>query len=127
MGFRGRSTESSGLTLIESLVALGLLALVSAGFFGAYMVGVDAGRHAQQLATMAVLGQARLETIRSDPLQAVERSPAPISGVPGVVEKIEVHSVSSDVAQVTVTLLWDWRGQQRQTVLTTLVLQPSAE
>ena len=129
VGLPGKSTGSSGLTLIESLVALGLLALVVAGAFGAYMVGVDAGRRAQQLAVMAALGQARLEVIRSDPLQTVEGAggPAPLSGVHGVVEQIEVHSVSSDVNQVTVTLLWNWRGQQRQTVLTTLVRQPSAK
>ncbi len=125
----GKSTGPLGLTLIESLVALGLLALVAAGFFGAYVVGLGAGKHARQLAVMAALGQARLEIIRSDPLRIVERSgaPAPLRDVPGVIERIEVHPVSSDVNQVTVTLLWHWRGRPRQTVLTTLVRQPSAK
>lgn len=83
-----RFTKYPGLTLIETLVALGLLALVAAGFLGAYTVGADEGRYAQQLAAMAALGQACLGTIRSDPFRMVEMSGAhsPLSGVPGVME-----------------------------------------
>lgn len=121
--------RSSSLTLFESLVALGLLALAATGFFGAYRVGIDAGTYAQQLAVVTAWSQARLETIRSDPLQIVEVSgaPVPLSGLPKVTERIEVRAESSDVNQLTITLFWDWRGRPHQTVLTTLVRQPSGK
>lgn len=125
----GKLTGPSGLTLTESLVTLGLLALVAAGFFGAYRVGVDAGKYAQRLAVVTALGQARLETIRSDPLRIVEISgaPVPLGGFPGVIWWVEVRPVSSDFNQVTIILLWNWRGRSRQTVLTTLVHQTSGK
>jgi len=114
----------SGLTLIELIVVLGLLAILATGLFGFYVSGILASQHAQRLAAATGQAQARLEELRSNPvvLQGGEVPPETDSvGGRGYREKTEITPISADLSQVTVTIFWTWRGRERQTSLTTLL------
>lgn len=118
-----------GFSLIELIVTLGLLVVVAAGVFGFYVNGIRAGQHAQGLAVANALAQARMETLKSELLPPV----LPVGGepgattMPGYTERVEAAEVARGFRQFSVTIFWTWRGQGRQTTLTTIIPEPEAQ
>ena len=117
-----------GFTLIELVVTLGLLALLAAAIFGFYVNGIRASQHAQGLAVATGLAQAREEMLKSGPPDEAIRAETEVrtTNIPGYLEKLEVIEVAPGLRQITVTIIWTWRGQPRQTTLTTIVMEPEA-
>jgi Tfp pilus assembly protein PilV len=111
----------AGVSLIELIVTLGLLAIVALGTFGFYVNGIRAGQHAEGLATATSLAQARLEDFRSSLLLGDIGEAQLLSGYS---ESVEVRQVVSGLQQVTVTISWSWRGEKRETTLNVLVMDP---
>ncbi|MGH2454433.1 MAG: hypothetical protein ACRDF5_11880 [bacterium] len=115
-------------SLIELIVTLGLLVIIAAGVFGFYVNGIRAGQHAQGLAVASALAQARIEMLKSEPLPYVlpGGSEPGAARIPGYTEGVEVSELSRGLRQFDVTVFWTWRGQARQTTLTTIVAEPEA-
>ena len=118
-----------GLTLIEVLVTLSLLAIAAAGLFGFYATGIMAGQHARALAVATGLAQARLEQLKADP-PAITSNGQPMdtrpAGLPGYSWATETARVAPGLSQVTVIVTWTQRGRLREATLTTLVRTPKA-
>ncbi len=117
-----------GVSLIELIVTLGLLVVVAVGVFGLYVNGIRAGLHAQGLAASSALAQARIETLKSELLPHVLPGGAEpgATRISGYTESVEASEPSRGLRQLGVTVFWTWRGQGRQTTLTTIVAEPKA-
>jgi len=117
-----------GFSLIELIVTLGLLVVVAVGIFGLYVNGIRAGLHAQGLAVASGLAQARIETLKSELLPHVlpGGTEPGATRTPGYPERVEADEVGRGLRQFSVIISWTWRGQRRETTLTTIVAEPEA-
>jgi prepilin-type N-terminal cleavage/methylation domain-containing protein len=119
---------SRGATLIELIVAMSLFAIVAAGVFGLYAIGVSGNQHAADLAGAAELAQARLEQLISNPFDPGLAGNA--GGDPvGALEyrwTAAVGAVAPGIGQGTVTVAWTRGGRHHEVTLTTVVRMPEA-
>jgi len=115
-----------GFSLIELIVTLGLLIIVAVGVFGFYVNGIRAAQYAEGLVVASALAQARIEALKSERLPTV----FPLGAEPGATEiagyteKVEASELGRGLRQFDVTIFWAWRGQARQTTLTTILAGP---
>lgn len=121
---------SRGVTLIELMVTLSLLAVVGTGVFGLYTTATLASRHAQDVAVATGLAQARMEQVKTNPSAFTATGDSQVThptDVPGYRWATEATTaVAPGLNQVTVTVFWVQRGRQRHVTLTTLVRTPKA-
>lgn len=126
-GPKDAAMNSRGTTLLELVVAAGLLAIAAIGLFRLYAVGIAAGQHAERLAIAVALAQARMEEVASNPtiLTAWEATneTIPVAGYRVTSERVEE---AGDLQRATATVRWVWRGQPRQTSVTTIMLDPTS-
>ncbi len=117
-----------GFSLIELIVTLGLLAILVVGVFGLYVNGIRAGLHAQGLAASSALAQARVEMLKSElfPPDLLFGPKPGTTRLSAYTEKVEASELGQGLRRVDVTIFWTWRGQGRQTTLTTIVAEPKA-
>jgi prepilin-type N-terminal cleavage/methylation domain-containing protein len=119
---------SRGATLIELIVAMTLLAIVAAGVFGLYAVGVFANQHAADLAGAAELAQARLEQLITNPFdpQIAGNAGGDLAGALEYRWNAGVATVAPGLGQGTVTVAWTRGGRHYEVTLTTLVRMTEA-
>lgn len=119
-----RLRNLSGLTLVEVVVALALLAMTAAALFGLYTTGLLAGGMGKRMAGAVALAQQRLEASRS-PCVLSDDGPAAIDpAFPDYRWERRVTEVLPGLREVTATVYWQERGQERSVTLTTLVPDP---
>ncbi len=120
-----------GFSLIEIVVALGLLATGLIGVVRLFPVGLRASKRSEVISKAALLAQQQLEELKLRGYAALAADPpdAPLSGSAGTYQwAVAVASVDAvglptpnDLRAVTVTVQWPEGKQTRSTVVTTYV------
>jgi type II secretory pathway pseudopilin PulG len=117
------SIRDRGSLLIEHLVAMALLSLLVVSVFSMLSTGSWAAHRAKETRLAGTLAAQKLEelTARCDDTTDVSRQPLDPVRFPGYQWLADVTQVAPSLRQVTVTVSWPARGQERSVSLTTLV------
>ncbi len=127
-----RRLDSKGLTLLEVVVALGILGLMTAGILGLMVAGLWAVTDARYHTAAVLTAEGRLEQIRAAGLRALGEGSGcgpwePVAD-PEVPEAAGLEartcvdpSVAYNLGRVTVEVRWHLRGIGRTTRLITLI------
>ena len=118
------SGDCFGLTIIEILVAMAILSIAAAAIFGLYATGFLAGGMARRMNGAVGLAQQRLEASRSPCTLGDEGPEGSDSAFPGYQWQTKFTEVRPGLREVTATVTWQERGQDRSLSLTTLVPDP---
>ncbi len=116
--------NTSGLTLIEVLVAMAILSISAAAIFGLYSTGFLAGGMARRMSGAVALAQQRIESSRSPCVIGDEGPEATDPAFPGYRWQTQTTEVQPGLHEVTSTVTWQERGKDRSLTLTTLVSDP---
>lgn len=119
-----RHKNTSGVTLVEVLVALAILSIAAAAIFGLYSTGLLAGGMARRMSGAVALAQQRLEASRSPCVLGDEGPEATDPAFPGYRWQTKVTEVRPGQREVTATVTWQERGQDKSLSLTTLAPDP---
>ena len=128
---REASGRASGFSLIEMVVAMGLLAMGLIGVIRLFPVGLRASKRSEVVSKATFLAQQRLEELKLAGYAALAADPptVPLSGASdkyrwaATVEPVEAAGLptTNDLRAVTVTVQWPEGGQMRSTAVTTYV------
>ena len=120
-----------GFSLIEMVVAMGLLAMGLIGVIRLFPVGLRASKRSEVVSKGTFLAQQRLEELKLAGYAALSATPptVPLSGSSGqyqwaaTVEPVDAAGLptTNDVRAVTVTVQWPESGQTRSTAVMTYV------
>ena len=129
---RKASGRAAGFSLIEIVVALGLLAMGLIGVIRLFPVGLRASKRSEGLSKATFLAQQRLEELRLAGYAALSADPpaVPLSGSLGSyqwtaqVEPVDAIGLptTNELRAVTVTVQWPEGGQTRSTAVITYVI-----
>ncbi|MGH2374682.1 MAG: prepilin-type N-terminal cleavage/methylation domain-containing protein [bacterium] len=123
-GLREQHRDACGLTLIEVLVAMAILSIAAAAIIGLYSTGFLAGAMARRMSGAVALAQQRLEASRSPCVLGDEGPESTDPAFPGYRWQTKTSEVRPGLREVTATVTWQERGQDRSLSLTTLVRDP---
>lgn len=84
---------AAGFTLVEVLVATGVMAIVMVGVLGLFMHGVDNNQQGRELTAVTNHARSHLETLMALPFNAPELT------VPNGADALEVRELYSETAQ----------------------------
>ncbi len=117
------SIRDRGSLLLEHLVAMALLSLMVVSVFSMLSTGSWAAQRAKETRLAGSLAAQKLEelTARCDDTTDISRQPFDPVRFPGYQWLADVTQVAPSLRQVTVTVSWPARGQERSVSLTTLV------
>ena len=123
--------RTRGFSLIEIVVALGLLATGLIGVIRLFPVGLRASKRSEVVSKAALLAQQQLEELKLKGYAALVADPpqVPLSGASGkyqwslVVASVDAPGLPTpnELRAVTITVQWPEGGQQRSTAVTTYV------
>ena len=126
-----RHSADRGFSLIEIVVAMGLLAVGLIGVIRLFPVGMRASSRSAVVSKAALLAWQRLEELKLRGYAAIAADPpdAPLEGSDGkyrwaiAVAPVEAAGLptENDVRAVTVTVRWPEGGQTRSTAVVTYV------
>jgi prepilin-type N-terminal cleavage/methylation domain-containing protein len=125
--------STAGLTLIEVLVAIVVLALTSMGMSATGMAVIDVNTFSQRMAIATTLAQDQLEALKTLPVTAPQltagahadsQNPLTATGGSGGsytrTWTVTPNTPAARLLTVTVTVQWTVRGTTRAVVLTTV-------
>ncbi len=112
------------MTLVEVLVAMAILSIAAAAIFGLYSTGFLAGGIARRMSGAVALAQQRLEASRSPCVLGDEGPEATDPAFPGYRWETRTTELRPGLREVTATVVWQERGQDRSLSLTTFVPDP---
>ena len=117
------SIQHRGSLLIEHLVAMALLGLLVVSVFSLLSTGSRAAQMAKEARIAGSLAAQKLEelTARCDRTTDVSPQPLDPARFSGYQWQADVTEVAPNLRQMTVTVKWVARGQERKVRLTTLV------
>ncbi len=120
-----------GATLIETLVALAILAFITIAVLGLYSTGHTAARLAQGLDQASLLAQRRLEQVKATaacnerPPTLLRQQVDPLN-FPGYEWEVKSEERAPGLHHVSVTVYWMHLGRERQVELVTYIRTRSA-
>jgi type II secretory pathway component PulJ len=120
------SIQDRGSLLIEHVVAMALLALLAVSVFSLLSTGSRAAQMAKEARLAGSLAAQKLEelTERCDGATDVSWRPLDLARFSEYQWHADVAQVAPNLRQMTVTVRWVARGQERRVSLTTLVRHP---
>ncbi len=121
---RGRTNftarREKGFTLIETLIAIAVLAVMLLTLISVFIYGYSAVARARQSALATVIAQEEMETIRALPFDQIAAlgstfSNAKLAGLLGGQGMLAVEAGAGvDIKKVSVSVLWTFRGVPRR-------------
>lgn len=119
----GAGVRNRGSVLLEHLVAVSLLGVLAVSIFALLGTGSLAAQLSRKLSVAGELAAGKIEqfTERCEGPAEVAREPLDPERFPGYQWQSVTEEVSPGLCQVTVTVWWPLRGQQRSFQLTTLI------
>lgn len=111
-----------GFTLLEILLTLVLFAAGVVGIMGLFGYTLDSSLDAEYTETAVVLAQARMEEVRNIAYVSIaNETKALVSGFTLFQRQVGVTEPLTDLKQVTVTVYWQFKGQEVNEQLVTYV------
>jgi prepilin-type N-terminal cleavage/methylation domain-containing protein len=135
MDYRALCTSQRGLSLVETMVALMVIAVGLAGVQRFFPQGLATGRHSLERTQAALLGKGKLEELRLQGFEALTAaqhltaSPEPfLDGqqqvrFPRFRWQAEVMRPAEDLVEVHLRVVWPWPQQTYQVGFATYVSQ----
>jgi type II secretory pathway pseudopilin PulG len=99
--------QQSGATLIEVLVALGILASAIVILITGLSTGSFAVRSADTLTTAGNLAAVQLESVKAQTYDAGGASYTPVAAPPGYTVSIATQVIATGLQQITVTVVFN--------------------
>ena len=117
------SFRDRGSLLLEHVVAMVLLSLLVVSVFSMLSTGSRAAQMAKETRLAGSLAAQKLEelTARTDDTTDISPQPLDPARFSGYQWQADVTQVAPSLRQVTVTVSWRARGQERKVSLTTIV------
>lgn len=120
-----------GFSLLELIIAIGVLAIGLVGVLQIFPVGLRASRHSGMITKAAFLAQNKMEEIKMQDFEEIaDFSPEiPLSGTDGdfdweiFIDEVELDGVESDenIRKVSITISWLERNRKRSKDFVTYV------
>lgn len=119
--------SESGVTLIEILIAVTILAIGLLGVAGLQVTAIKGNSHGNTISQATAIAEERLEIIRNMDYSEVTFDPNPFveNNVDGTIytrtTEVEDNTPLNDLKRVTVTVSWTAGNRNRQVQLRTIV------
>ena len=135
MDCRELCTSQRGLSLVETMVALMVIAVGLAGVQRFFPQGLATGRHSLERTQATLLGKGKLEELRLQGFEALTAAPyltaSPEPFLDGQQQvtfarfrwRAEVMRPAEDLVEVHLRVVWPWPQQTYQVDLATYVSQ----
>lgn len=123
--------RKNGFSLLELIIAIGVLAIGLVGVLQIFPVGLRASQHAGMVTKAAFLAQNKIEEVKMAGFDAVAELPPriPLAGAEGdfewaiTIDKLNLEGLknSDNIRKVTVTVTWTERSRTRSKEFVTYV------
>jgi type IV pilus assembly protein PilV len=122
-----RLKSESGVTLIEILIAVTILAIGLLGVAGLQVTAIKGNSHGNTISQATAIAEEQVEIIRNMDYSEVTFDPNPFveNNVDGTIytrtTEVENNTPLTDLKRVTVTVTWSSGSKNRQVQLRTIV------
>ena len=127
--------DSNGFTLIEALLAMSLLSIAVFGMFSLLPSVMGYNDFAETVTTATTLAQDKVEALKNTDYSSIplaDPDPNPDlgldengnTGAGGIYSRstiVKLDPTYSNIKQVTVTVSWSWKGNQKDVTLRTML------
>ena len=119
--------SDSGVTLIEILIAVTILAIGLLGVAGLQVTAIKGNSHGNTISQATAIAEEQVETIRNMDYSEVTFDPNPLieNNIDGTIytrtTEVEDNTPLTDLKRVTVTVSWSAGNKSRQVQLRTIV------
>jgi prepilin-type N-terminal cleavage/methylation domain-containing protein len=129
-------SDSNGFTMIEALLAMALLSIAIFGTFSLLDSVMGYNKFAETITTATTLAQDKVEALKNTDYASIplaDPDPAPDlgldengnTGTGGIYSRSTIvkpdPTYSTNIKQVTVTVSWSWKGNQKDVTLRTML------